>query len=155
MLLSPYISPSPSYLPPCPWACSLCLFVGFFATLFFNWRIIALLNFAVFCHTSTRSSHRDTHVPSLGTFPPHSTLVDRHRAPVCVPWVIQQIPIGCLFSIWSCLCPRYSLHTSHPLPPLLTLDFSLIHYFSVVFIFPHCFLQSSYCNFCYSYTEIV
>ena len=34
---------------------------------FFDWRIIALQNFVVFCHTSTRISHRYTHVPSLAS----------------------------------------------------------------------------------------
>ena len=32
---------------------------------FLNWRINALQNFVVFCHPSTRISHRYTHVPSL------------------------------------------------------------------------------------------
>ena len=32
---------------------------------FFKWRIFALQNFMVFCHTSTRISHRYTHVLSL------------------------------------------------------------------------------------------
>ena len=32
---------------------------------FFNWWIIALQNFMVFCQTSTRISHSCTHVPSL------------------------------------------------------------------------------------------
>ena len=39
---------------------------------FFNWRIIALENFVVFCHTSTRISHRCTHVPSFPNLPPTS-----------------------------------------------------------------------------------
>ena len=33
--------------------------------LVFNWRIIALQNFVVFCKTSARISHRYTRVPSL------------------------------------------------------------------------------------------
>ena len=40
--------------------------------IFFNWRIIALQNFVVFCHTSTRISHRYTHVPFLPDLPPVS-----------------------------------------------------------------------------------
>ena len=32
---------------------------------FFNWRITALQNFVVSCHTSTWISHRDTYMPSL------------------------------------------------------------------------------------------
>ena len=41
---------------------------------FFNWRIIALQNFVVFCHTSTRISHKYIHVPSLPHLPPHPSL---------------------------------------------------------------------------------
>ena len=39
---------------------------------FFNWRIIALQNFVVFCHISTRISHRYTHVSCLPDLPPIS-----------------------------------------------------------------------------------
>ena len=39
-----------------------------------NRRIIGLHNFLVFCHTSTRVSHRYTHVPSLWDLPPHPIL---------------------------------------------------------------------------------
>ena len=99
----------------------------FFKKILFNWRIIALQNFVVFCNTSTRTSHRYTHVPSLPNLPPklpshlppHPTLLGCHRAPVCVSWVTQQIPIGYLFYIWYCKFPCYSLHISHLLPPPL------------------------------------
>ena len=37
-----------------------------------NWRIVALQNVVVFCHTSTRVRHKCTHVPSLLDFPPIS-----------------------------------------------------------------------------------
>ena len=50
--------------------CLYFLFLVFF--LFFNWRIITLHNFVFFCHTSTRISHRYTHVPSLPGLPPIS-----------------------------------------------------------------------------------
>ena len=39
---------------------------------FFNLRIIALQNFAVFCQTSTWISHRYTYIPSLLNLPPTS-----------------------------------------------------------------------------------
>ena len=42
----------------------------FLINLFFNGRILALLNFAVFCQTSTWISHRYTYVPSLLNLPP-------------------------------------------------------------------------------------
>ena len=71
----------------------------------------------VFCHTSTKISHKYTHVPSLPSpSPPHPSAC--HRAPVWVPWVIEKIPIGYLFYTWYCKFLCYSLHTS-PLLPLL------------------------------------
>ena len=84
-------SPGPS--PPAPhfqeiirvpetWERVFCLsflfnnlrFPNFFKTIyiFFNWRIIALQNFVVFCHTSTWISHRYAYIPSLLNFPPIS-----------------------------------------------------------------------------------
>ena len=83
----------------------------------FNWRIIALHNFVVFCHTSSRISHRYTHVPSLPSHsPPHPSPC--HRAPVWVPWFMQQIPIGYLFYTWFCkfllLSPYISPSPSSP-----------------------------------------
>ena len=73
-----------------------------FCKFIFNWRIIALQNFVVFCQTSTWISHRYTYVPSLLSLPPtslHPTPLGWYRTPVWVPWDIQQIPIGCLFYI--------------------------------------------------------
>ena len=70
---------------------------------FFNWRRIALQNVVVFCHTSTRISHRYTHVPSLPDLLPILLPIlplACHRAPVWVSWVIQQVPIGDLFYVW-------------------------------------------------------
>ena len=68
----------------------------------------------VFCHTLIRISHRYTHVPPFppkppAHLPPYPTLLDCHRAPVWVFWVIQQIPIGYIFYIWYCKFPCYSL----------------------------------------------
>ena len=63
---------------------------------FFNWRIIALQNFVVFCQTSTWLSHRYPYIPSLWTSPFHpSRLI---QSP-WVSWAIQQIPVGYLFYI--------------------------------------------------------
>ena len=44
----------------------------FLFNFFFNWRIIALQNFAVFCQTSTWISHGYTYIPSLLNLPPIS-----------------------------------------------------------------------------------
>ena len=41
------------------------MFLYFFNNLFFNWRIIALQNFVVFCQTSTWISHQFSSVQSL------------------------------------------------------------------------------------------
>ena len=45
---------------------------------FFNWRIIALQNFVIFCQTSTRINHKYTHVTSLPNLPPisHSLILN-------------------------------------------------------------------------------
>ena len=78
-------------------------FLNFLINLFFNWRIIALQNFVVFCHISTRISHRYTRVPSLPNLshlPLHPTPLGWYTAPVWVSWAIQQISIGYLFYIW-------------------------------------------------------
>ena len=40
--------------------------------LFFNWRIIALQNFVIFCQMSTWINHRCTYVPSVSNLPPVS-----------------------------------------------------------------------------------
>ena len=45
-------------------------FFFFFFLFILSWRIIALQNFVLFCHTSTRISHRYTHVSSLLKLPP-------------------------------------------------------------------------------------
>ena len=89
---------------------SVCWWVGIFwnvrgfcvfFTLFFNWKIIALQNFVVF---------KPQHESAIGIqllpleppshLPPHSTLRGWYRAPVCVSWDKQQIPVGYLFYIW-------------------------------------------------------
>ena len=93
------------------------LSLSLFFFLIFNWRIINLQNFVVFFHI-TKINHRYTHVPSFPS-PSPSNPSACHRAPVWIPWVIQQIPIGYLFYIWHHKFPRYSLHTTHPLPPPL------------------------------------
>ena len=46
------------------------VFILFVFKFFFNWRIIALQNFLVFCQTSTWMSHRYTYIPSLLNLPP-------------------------------------------------------------------------------------
>ena len=69
-----------------------------------NWRIIALQNFVVSCHTSTRISHRYTSVPSLQNLPPHPTLLYCHRDPVLVPWVQVLVynAVGHCVCFWFC-----------------------------------------------------
>ena len=49
--------------------------IGYFLKiyLFFNWRIIALQNFVVFCQISTWISHRYPYVPSLLNLSPWTT----------------------------------------------------------------------------------
>ena len=61
----------------------------FLIYLFFNWRIIAVQNFVVFCQTSTRISHRCTHVPLFPDLPPISLSIP--------PFSLSQSP--CLSSL--------------------------------------------------------
>ena len=97
-----------------------------FQFFFFNWRIVAVENFVVFCHASMRISCRFTLVPSLPTSLPspspshHSAC---HRAPIWVPWVTQQIHFGYLSICFTygIVNFHYSLHTSPLFPPLLLL----------------------------------
>ena len=90
-------------------------FVLFFLPLHcFNWKIVAFKNFVVFCHTSSRINHRYTPMsppsrtscPSLS--PSHPSRL--YTAPVLVPWVIWQIPIGYVCYIWYYTFPCYSIH---------------------------------------------
>ena len=86
---------------------SIVYYVGFhcvyvphlFLNLFLNWRIIAL---QTCCFLSNINKNQYTYVPSLLALPPISASypLGRYRAPVWVPWVIQQIPNGYLFYIW-------------------------------------------------------
>ena len=92
---------------------------------FFNWKIIAVQNYMGFCQTLTWISHRNTYAPSPLEPPsyllPHPTSLGCYKALVWVSWVIQQIPIGGLFSTWWCKFPCYSLHIFRlllPSPPI-------------------------------------
>ena len=70
---------------------------------FFNWRIFALQNFVVFCHTS-RINHRYTHVPSLPNLlpsPPHSTLLRLSQSELSI--LFHQINMFNLVLIPNCL----------------------------------------------------
>ena len=95
----------------------------FFATLFFNGRIVALQNFVVFYQISTRLSHRCTHVSSLLNLLPHPTTPDCHGVwhIVWVPWVIVQLPLAGYFTYGHASVHATPPHTSHPLPSPLPL----------------------------------
>ena len=89
--------------------------------LFFNWRVISLQNFVVFCQTPTWISQRYTDAPSLlklaleSPSPPHpSRLI---QSP-CLSFLSHAaIPIGSVFYICWWKFPCSSLHTAHPLLP--------------------------------------
>ena len=68
----------------------------------FNWGIIVLQYGTSFFHTSTWISRMYAYVPSH--LPSHPTPLGCHQAPVWAPWVIQQMPSGCLVYIWCCVC---------------------------------------------------
>ena len=98
----------------------------FFNIIIYFWLMIGLQYWFDFCHTSTWITigiHMSPPPPSLNLpFPsrPFPPLSD-YRAPVWVPWVIRQIPIGCLFTHISedasvLLSPFISSAPSSPLP---------------------------------------
>ena len=64
--------------------------------------MVALQYWFDFYHTSTWINHRCTYVPFTLECPSHLPPIPTHlgyyRTPVWVPWVIQQIPIGYLFT---------------------------------------------------------
>ena len=111
----------------------------------FNWLMIALQYWFDFCHTSTWINHRyicPHPLESPSHLLPIHTPLGYYRAPVWVPWVKQQIPTYVNYIIntiylhklftylqyvsylqryllkWVYMLPRYSLHSSHPVPPL-------------------------------------
>ena len=102
------------------WGVFATLFISLFLiNLFLHWRIIALQSFAVFYQTSTRISHRYIHVPSLPNLPAISlpnTSLDCDRDPIWVPWVVQQIPIGYLFTYGNVSFPVTLSTLSSALP---------------------------------------
>ena len=77
-------------------------------------------NFVVFCHTSTRISHRHTCVPSLPDLPPISFPTppfSLSQSPCLSSLSHKQIPTGYLFYTWYYKFLYYSLHTSPPCSP--------------------------------------
>ena len=81
----------------------LLFFFLFFKNVFiFNWRRIALQNFAVFCHTSTWISHRYTYNPlpfePPSHLPPHHTSLGWYRAPVWVSWAYSKFLLAIYFT---------------------------------------------------------
>ena len=121
--------------------------------LFFNWRINALQNFAVFCHTSTWISHRYTYVLSLLNLPPISLpippfLVDTEplfefpetysKFPLAVYFTYGNLSFHVTLSIHltlsSCLPMSVSLF-SVSVSPLLPWKEILWHYLSRLHIY--------------------
>ena len=85
----------------------------------FHCRITALQCRVGFSHTSTWISHIYLSISPplepLSHLPPHPTLLGCHRAPDWVPWVMEQIPTGCLFYILWCMFQCFSLSSFHTL----------------------------------------
>ena len=89
----------------------------FLINLFFNWRIMSLQNFVVFCQTSTWISHRYIYIPFLLNLPPISqpSRPSRLIQSPCLSSLLHTTN-SCWLSILH-MFPCYSLHTSHPLLP--------------------------------------
>ena len=86
--------------PPKFYPVSCTLFISFF---FFNEKIIALQNFCSFLSVIDKNQPQVYPCPlplkPSSYLSPYPTLLDCYRAPVWIPWVMQQIPIGYLFYI--------------------------------------------------------
>ena len=50
--------------------------------------------------------------------PPHPTPLGGHSAPGWAPCTLQQLPTGCPFHTWGCMCFLATLSLSRPLLPL-------------------------------------
>ena len=57
------------------------------------------------------------HVKRPFCLQPHPTSPSSPRALSWVPWVIEQIPISCLFPVWKRVCFSATLSSSHALLP--------------------------------------
>ena len=95
---------------------------------FFNWRIIALQNFVIFCQTSTRVSHRYTPVPSLSNLPPISltiTPLDCYRPLFEFPESCRKFPLAIYFTYgnvsFHVTLSTYLTHASSPAPTPISL----------------------------------
>ena len=97
-----------------------------------NWRIIALQNFMVFCHTSTRISHRYTYVPSL---------------PDLSPMALPTLPFS--LSQSSCLSSLSHTANSHWLSVLHRILLSF--YVTLSIYFPFSLLSSHLLHRCVLY----
>ena len=72
-----------------------------FLNLFFNWRIIALLNFVVFCQTPTWISHGYTRIPSLLNLRP----VSRRIPALCSAQTLHGLlSVNRVRACWEPLC---------------------------------------------------
>ena len=67
----------------------------------FNWRIIIILQLsATHQHESAIGIHMSPSLEPPSHLLPNPTPLVCHRAPVWIPWVREQIPIGHLFYTW-------------------------------------------------------
>ena len=92
----------------------------FLIYLFFNWRIIALKNFVVFCQAATWISHRYTYTPPFWTSLPSPSLLPLLIfALFCFPGLLVSAFQKCENSLpkWGFLCVYLSLDVECVLNP--------------------------------------
>ena len=77
-------------------------FLSLFFFFFLNEKIIGLQNLCCFLSVINKNQPQVYPCPlplKPSLLSPHPTLLDSYRAPVWIPWVVQQIPTGYLFYI--------------------------------------------------------
>ena len=112
--------------------CWMFMFIDFIFKiyLFFNWGIIALQNFVVFCQTSTWISHRYTYIPSLLNLPPicpHTPPFQADAEPLFeFPETYSKFPWAIYFTYGN-VTFHITLSNISPSPPLSPLGKSVIY----------------------------
>ena len=81
-----------------------------FNSFIFNWRLITILGW--FLPYINMYIHICPPFEPPSQLPPHPTPRGYHRAPMWVPWVMQQSPPTILHTV-MCMSPCYSRHSAH------------------------------------------
>ena len=108
------------------WDTKVHRYSGFFLYLFLiNWWLVYNIGLTSVIHQYELTCNVPMSPPSWISFPPATlpTPLGYYRAPVWFPWVIQQIPIGCLFTYVCVYASMSSFISPSPcFPPSLSMS---------------------------------